>query len=68
MNVEFPTIGQVTIRTGNILKGIFLDFDKFDSYYELCDYGYGVKTDSSYNLIITWNNKYFDKDYGEDDD
>lgn len=37
-------------------------------YYELCDYGYGVKTDSSYNLIITWNNKHFDKDYGEDDD
>ena len=41
MNEEykgFPTIGQVTIRTDNNLKGIFLDFDEFDSYYELCDY------------------------------
>lgn len=37
-------------------------------YYELCDYGYEVKTDSFYNLIITWNNNHFDKDYGEDDD
>lgn len=36
-------------------------------YYELCNYGYEVKIDSSYNLIITWNNKHFDKDYGEDE-
>ena len=37
-------------------------------YYILDEYGYEVKTDSSYNLIITWNDKHFDKDYGEDDD
>lgn len=36
-------------------------------YYILEDYGYEVKTDSSYNLIITWNRKHFDKDYGEDE-
>ncbi len=36
-------------------------------YYILEDYGYEVKTDSSYNLIITWNKKHFDKDYGEDE-
>ena len=33
---QFPTIGQVTIRTKE--KEIFLDFDEFDNYYELCDY------------------------------
>ena len=38
---EFPTIGQVTIRTTE--KDVFqkefqIDFDGFDSYYELCDY------------------------------
>ena len=38
MNKKFPTIGQVIIRADNILKGIFLDLDEFDSYYELCDY------------------------------
>lgn len=36
-------------------------------YYILNEYGYEVKTDSFYNLIITWNKKHFDKDYGEDE-
>ena len=54
MNEEykgFPTIGQVTIRTDNNLKGIILDFDEFDSYYELCDYldeNYGYSPDECF--------------------
>ena len=52
MNEEykgFPTIGQVTIRTKE--KEIFLDFDEFDSYYELCDYlseNYGYSPDECF--------------------
>ena len=51
MNKEFPTIGQVIIRADNILKGIFLDLDEFDSYYELCDYldeNYGYTPDECF--------------------
>lgn len=54
MNKEykgFPTIGQVKIRTDNNLKGIILDFDEFDSYYELCDYldeNYGYSPDECF--------------------
>lgn len=51
MNKEFPTIGQIIIRADNILKGIFLDLDEFDSYYELCDYldeNYGYSPDECF--------------------
>ena len=37
----FPTIGQVIIGTTKkdvFQKEFFVDFDEFDSYYELCDY------------------------------
>ena len=49
MNKEFPTIGQVTIRTKE--KEIFLDFEEFESYYELCDYlseNYGYSPDECF--------------------
>ena len=52
MNEEykgFRTIGQVTIRTKE--KEIFLDFDEFDNYYELCDYisdNYGYSPDECF--------------------
>lgn len=54
MNKEykgFPTIGQVKIITDNNLKGIILDLDEFDSYYELCDYldeNYGYSPDECF--------------------
>ena len=38
---QFPTIGQVIIGTTKkdvFQKEFFVDFDEFDSYYELCDY------------------------------
>lgn len=55
-------LDYVKINTSN-----FHSRDIETVYYELCDYGYEVKTDNSYNLIITWNRKHFDKDYGEDE-
>ena len=52
----------VKINTSN-----FHSRDVETVYYELWNRGYEVKTDSSYNLIITWNGRHFDKDYGEDE-
>ena len=41
MNKEFPTIGQVTIRTTKkdvFQKEFHIDFDGFDNYDDLCNY------------------------------
>ena len=64
---------QIRVAVEMRLDYVKIDTSNFHSrdietvYYELCDYGYEVKTDSSCNLIITWNKKHFDKDYGEDE-